>query len=58
MGGEDLRALLTSLTPDEEQLLYDAACEVRRSVYGTVIAGITACTAGFVVAMRNVSVTG
>ena len=35
MGGEDLRALLTSLTPDEEQLLYDAACEVRRSVYGT-----------------------
>ena len=35
LDGEDLRMLLTSLTPEEEQLLYDAACEVRRGVYGT-----------------------
>lgn len=35
LGAEDLRMLLTTLTPEEEQLLYDTACEVRRGVYGT-----------------------
>ena len=32
---QDLRILLTSLTGEEEQYLYDAACEVRRENYGT-----------------------
>ena len=32
---QDLRILLTSLTGEEEQCLYDAACEVRRENYGT-----------------------
>ncbi|MBR1899796.1 MAG: [Lachnospiraceae bacterium] len=35
LGAEDLRMLLTTLTTEEEQLLYDTACEVRRGVYGT-----------------------
>ena len=34
LGADDLKALLTTLSAKEEQSLYDAACEVRRAVYG------------------------
>ncbi len=34
LGAEDLGALLTTLSDGEEQALCDAACEVRREVYG------------------------
>lgn len=35
LGAEDLQELLTTLTREEEQILYEAACRVRRQVYGT-----------------------
>lgn len=37
LGREDLRALLTTLTADEEQYLYQMAREIRESVYGRAV---------------------
>ncbi len=35
LGADDLKALYTTLNAEEEQMLFDAACEARRAVYGT-----------------------